>query len=78
MRLHNVYHEQFEEPSDPDDYLNMRKYFKKFIYRFDIVPMWKHPTGMIWDERPMYIPWSTKTYFKPGKYEVPSIHETDN
>lgn len=66
LEVYNVYFEEFENPeNNQNSEFFKNSYFRKpNIFVFDVVKLWQHPTGMIWDERPMYIQISKKTYFK--------------
>lgn len=69
LELHNIYYKEFENPENETDGMFRKQYFRKpNIVKFDTVRVWfDKENGVIWDERPHYIPDSEYTYFKPVK-----------
>lgn len=66
LKLYNIYFQEYDHPDNDPKEMFARQYFRKILRMFDTVPVWYNAKDkIIWDERPYYVPRSTKTYFKP-------------
>ena len=66
LKLHNIYYKEYDHPDNAKEYFGDR-FFRKVLRMFDTVPVWfDKGNNIIWDERPYYVPQSTKVYFKPA------------
>lgn len=69
LKLFDIYYKEYDHPDNSKELFGDR-FFRKVLRMFDTVPVWHDPINkIIWDERPYYVPQSTKLYFKP----VPAV-----